>query len=115
MADCKEIDAALAKLSGKIDGLNGRLNDLESKQKQCCEKKGNNSNPKDDDLTELIKRIQEIEKIQEALKIGIVETLNNFAQIESVNKDFASAFAGLYELINPMLESVSSIIEFIKI
>lgn len=59
MADCKEIDAALAGLSGKIDGLNGRLNGLEARQKECCDNKQQNQNT---DLSALIKRIAKLEK-----------------------------------------------------
>lgn len=119
MADCKDIDAALAQLSSKIDGfgnklndLNNRLNDLDRKQKECCDKK--ERKPPETNLEALIKRIAKLEDTQEALKIGIVEILNNFAHIGSINTDFALAFDGLYELINPVIESVSSIIEFLK-
>jgi prefoldin subunit 5 len=60
MADCKEIDAALGRLSGKIDSLSGRLNGLEARQKECCDNKDHN--PKGDDLSELRKRLDAIEK-----------------------------------------------------
>jgi len=60
MADCKEIDAALARLSGKIDGLSDRLNGLEARQRECCDNK--DKNPKDTDLSELKKRLDAIEK-----------------------------------------------------
>lgn len=117
MADCKDIDTALSRLSSKIDGLNNKLNNLENKQRECCEKKQKEEKPKDDkppDLADIKRRLNELEKVQEALKIGIVETLNNFAHIESVNKDFSVAFQGVYELINPVIESVSLVVEFLK-
>jgi len=53
MADCKEIDAALANLAAKIDGL-------ERRQRECCDNK--DKNPKDTDLSELKKRLDAIEK-----------------------------------------------------
>lgn len=107
---CKDIDTALANLNRKIDALNKRIGDTERKQKQCCDKKNDNNKPTD--LTEIMRRLAAIEKTQEALKTGIVETLVNFADIEETNRDFALAFQGLYELINPLFESISSIIEF---
>jgi hypothetical protein len=60
MADCKEIDAALGRLSGKIDGLSGRLNGLEARQKECCEK-NKPQKPSDVDLEPLIRRISKLE------------------------------------------------------
>jgi chromosome segregation ATPase len=103
---CKDIDAALANLNRKIDSLNKRLADTERKQKECCDKKENNqNNNKPTDLTEIIRRLVALEKTQEALKTGI-------ADIENTNRDFTLAFQGLYDLINPIFESLSSIIEF---
>lgn len=60
MADCKDIDAALAKLSSKIDGLNGRLNNLEKEQKRCCDLKNENNDKVD--LEPIYKRLAAIEK-----------------------------------------------------
>ncbi|GAX41532.1 hypothetical protein NIES4075_25050 [Tolypothrix sp. NIES-4075] len=73
MADCKDIDAALAKLSSKIDGLGNRLNDLERKQKECCDNKDKNQNKKDVDLSAIEKRLDAIEryinKLDEEIKL----------------------------------------------
>lgn len=82
MADCKDIDAALARLSGKIDGLGNRLNELDRKQKECCDNK--DKNKKDDDLSELKKRLDAIEryinKLDEEIKLitGKVAEIGGF-------------------------------------
>jgi hypothetical protein len=88
MADCKEIDAALARLSGKIDGLNGRLNGLEARQKECCDNKP--QNPSDVDLEALIKRISELEKTVKAISSFLLEGLRPLIKIFHNFFDFLS-------------------------
>ncbi|MEY2859282.1 MAG: hypothetical protein RLZZ74_3595 [Cyanobacteriota bacterium] len=63
-SSCEEIDAALGRLGGKIDGLNntinglkGKLNALEKEQARCCK----NKQDKDIDLTPIYKRIVKLE------------------------------------------------------
>ncbi len=112
---CKDIDAALARLEAKINAENQRIRNLENRvgalERGGSKKQGEQ---KPQDLTEIHRRLAILEKNQEAFKVGIVESLNNFADIENTNKDFALAFQGLYELINPIIESVSSIVKLIK-
>lgn len=103
---CKDIDQGLAALNRKIDEQNKRLRELEQKQKQCCENKNNNNN------NDLEKRVKELEKTSEALKKGIIGSLNNFADIENTNREFVAAFQGLYEMVSPLVDTVSTIIGF---
>jgi peptidoglycan hydrolase CwlO-like protein len=56
---CKDIDAALAALNNKIDAQNGRIRELERKQKECCDSKDGKQSPSD--LSELYNRIAAIE------------------------------------------------------
>lgn len=109
---CKDIDQGLAALNRKIDELNKRLRDLEKKQKECCDNKdkNNDNNNNDDDLK---KRVKELEKTSEALKKGIVETLNNFADIENTNREFTEAFQGVHDMVTPLIDTVSIIAEFL--
>ncbi|MCC5597970.1 hypothetical protein [Nostoc favosum] len=108
---CKDIEQGLAALNRKIDEQNKRLRDLERRQKECCEQhdKNNNNNNNND----LEKRVKELEKTSEALKKGIVETLNNFADIENTNREFIDAFQGLHEMVAPLIDTVSTIAEFL--
>ncbi len=108
---CRDIDQGLDALNRKIDELNRRLRDLERKQKECCEdndkSKNNNTN------NDLEKRVKELEKTCEALKKGIVETLNNFADIENTNREFTECFQGLYQMVEPLIDTVSTITQFL--
>jgi hypothetical protein len=74
-SSCEEIDAALARLGGKVDGLNGtidglkkKLDALEKEQAQCCKDKSKAFDPK-----EIYKRLGELEdavrKIVDYIKI----------------------------------------------
>ena len=107
---CSDIDQGLAALNRKIDEQNKRLRDLEQKQKECCEKKGEDKKNNNDDLE---KRVKELEKTSEALKVGIVQSLNNFADIENTNREFTEAFQGLHEMVTPIIDTVSIIAEFL--
>ncbi|MBD2416087.1 hypothetical protein FACHB389_35520 [Nostoc calcicola FACHB-389] len=108
---CKDIDKGLADLQAAINRLNNRLDGLERKQNECCQKKLNNNDSNKDDI--LGKRITELEKTQELLKKGIVESLNNFADIENTNREFTQAFQGLYEMVTPLMDAVSTVIGFL--
>ncbi|MEA5624108.1 hypothetical protein [Nostoc sp. UHCC 0251] len=106
---CKDIDQGLAALNRKIDAQNQRLRELERKQQQCCEGNSNNNYNGND----LEKRVRELEKTSEALKKGIVGTLNNFADIEETNREFTEAFQGLYNMVTPLIDTVSAIAGFL--
>ncbi|NJM23522.1 MAG: hypothetical protein HC907_35280 [Richelia sp. SM1_7_0] len=63
-SSCEEIDAALARLGGKVDGLNntinglkGKLDALEKEQARCCK----NKQDKGFDPTPIYKRLNELE------------------------------------------------------
>lgn len=107
---CKDIDAALANLNRKIDEQNAKIRELERKHNQCCKDKDNNNNNSN---TGLEKRVKELEKNQEALKTGIVQTLNNFADIENTSREFTEAFQGLYEMVTPLIDVVSTVVGFL--
>ncbi|MBD2516864.1 hypothetical protein H6G93_17935 [Nostoc sp. FACHB-973] len=107
---CKDIDKGLADLNAAINRLNNRLDGLERKQNECCNK---NNNDKNNNNSELEKRLKELEKTQELLKKGIVESLNNFADIENTNREFTQAFQGLYEMVTPLMDAVSTVIGFL--
>jgi predicted RNase H-like nuclease (RuvC/YqgF family) len=108
---CKDIDQGLADLQAAINRLNNRLDGLERKQNECCKDK---DKPKDNDNnnSNLEKRVKELEKTSEALKKGIVGALNNFADIEDTNREFLEAFQGVYEMVTPLVDVVSTIIDF---
>ncbi|MBW4425938.1 MAG: hypothetical protein KME50_16175 [Nostoc desertorum CM1-VF14] len=108
---CRDIDQGLDALNRKIDQQNKRLRELERNQKECCENKDKNKN--NNTNNDLEKRVKELEKTSEALKKGIVETLNNFADIEETNGSFTKAFQGLYEIVIPLMETVSTVIGFL--
>ncbi|BBD66338.1 hypothetical protein NIES4072_63930 [Nostoc commune NIES-4072] len=109
---CKDIDQGLAALNRKIDELNKRLRDLEREQKRCCDDKDKNKNDNKNN-NDLEKRIKELEKTTELLKKGIIETLNNFADIENTNREFTEAFQGMHDIITPLIDTVSVIAEFL--
>lgn len=107
---CKDIDKGLADLNAAINRLNNRLDGLERKQNECCNK---NNNDKNNNNSELEKRVKELEKNQEALKTGIIQTLNNFADIENTNREFTEAFQGLYNMVTPLMDTVSTITQLL--
>jgi predicted nuclease with TOPRIM domain len=107
---CKDIDQGLAALNRKIDAQNQRIRELERKQNECCSNKSNGNNSNNSDLE---KRVKELEKTQELLKKGIIGSLNNFADIENTNREFTSAFQGLYEMVMPLMDAVSTVIQFL--
>lgn len=108
---CRDIDQGLAALNRKIDEQNKRLRDLERKQRECCDNKKPADKPAEKtDLTAILKRLTELEKVQEVLKTGTVESLNNFADIENTNQDLIQAFKGLYEMVTPLIDGVSTIV-----
>ncbi|MHC5759740.1 hypothetical protein [Nostoc sp.] len=109
---CKDIDRGLAELQAAINRLNNRLDNLERKQNECCKNKENDKD-KNNNNSELEKRVKELEKNQEALKNGIVESLNNFADIENTNREFLEAFHGLYEIVMPLIDTVSTVAGFL--
>ena len=84
MDDCKEIDAALNRLGGKIDELNRKLNNVEQKQKECCDKK---NDPKDNSLEALLKRIAAIEKYINQLDGEIQLVTNKVKEIGEFFKE----------------------------
>jgi hypothetical protein len=75
--------------------------------------RGESTNKNDTDLKAILQRLKILEKNSEALKIGIVETLHNFADIENTNREFTQAFQELYETIMPLIEYVGMIFEFL--
>jgi hypothetical protein len=86
MADCKDIDTALGRLSLKIDGLSGKLNDLEKKQKECCDGKDfKNNNSKD-----LEPRVIALEQF--------ANTVNTY--VESLEKAIKTAASPLKEIVD---------------
>lgn len=99
------------KLQAAINQLNNRLDGLERKQDKCCKDKDKDKNNNNDNGLE--KRVKELEKNQEALKKGIVGCLNNFADIENTNREFLSAFQGLYEMVMPLVDTVSALTGFL--
>ncbi|MEH1810881.1 MAG: hypothetical protein V7K26_00070 [Nostoc sp.] len=98
---CKDIDQGLAALNKRIDEQNKRIKNLEQKINQCCNSNTSNNNGNNSN--------QEIELLKE----GIVQCLNNFADIENTNQEFALAFKGLYEMVTPLIDSVSTVIAFL--
>jgi prefoldin subunit 5 len=101
MADCKEIDAALGRLSSKIDGLNARLNNLERKQKECCNKKDD----KGDNLEGLIKRVAKIETYINQLD-GEIQSITNIAT------DIGNALKELLDIVDSFFGKVSGSIQW---
>jgi chromosome segregation ATPase len=66
MADCKEIDAALSRLSGKIDALNNKFNGLDNRLKNaesCCDNKNKQDAPKSDNLADILRRLSVLEDV----------------------------------------------------
>lgn len=108
---CKDIDVGLANLNNKIDSLNAKLRELERKQNECCKDKGKNNDNNNNNALE--KRVKELEKNQEALKTGIVESLNNFADIENTSREFIGAFQGLHDMVLPLVDTVSNLAAFL--
>ncbi|MEH2066982.1 MAG: hypothetical protein V7K47_02220 [Nostoc sp.] len=108
---CKDIDRGLADLQAAINRINNRLDNLERQQKKCCQEKDKDNNNDNDNGLE--KRVKELEKTSEALKTGIVQTLNNFADIENTSREFTEAFQGLYDMVTPLIETVSIITDFL--
>ncbi|BAZ50130.1 hypothetical protein NIES4103_27440 [Nostoc sp. NIES-4103] len=112
MSQCTDVDAALRRLENKINEQNKAIADLRKKQQQCCD--GSNSkNLSNTDLRELRLRVAALEKTSEALKLGIVGCLENFADIENTNREITLAFQGIFQIVNPLLDSVSSIMQFL--
>jgi prefoldin subunit 5 len=109
---CKDIDRGLDDLKAAVNRLNNRLDGLERKQNECCKDKDKPKN-NDDKNSDLEKRVKELEKNQEKLKQGIVESLNNFADIENTNREFIEAFQGLYEIVIPLIDTVSTVAGFL--
>lgn len=78
MADCKEIDASLVRLGGKIDRFNGSLNNLDNrlknleKEKTSQDTKGKN----EADLSAIYKRLDELEDAVRKI-VRYVETIDN--------------------------------------
>lgn len=107
MADCKELEKALADLNRKVEAQNKLIQQLQTQLNQCC-----GSNKKPSNNNDLEKRVAALEKTVEALKIGLIKTLENFADIENTNRTFTEAFNGLYELIQPLFEFISDIVNF---
>lgn len=106
MADCKEVDAALAALSAKIDSFNNKLNNLEQKQKECCDKK---NNPKDDSSEALLKRIAAIDKYINQLD-GEIELVTNKV------KEIGDFFKEMLETVDDFFGKIAnSLILFTKL
>ncbi|WP_373525091.1 hypothetical protein [Nostoc sp.] len=110
---CRDIDQGLAALNRKIDDQNKKIRELERNLKKCCDPGASKTPDQKTSLKEILKRLDELEKIQEALKTGIIESLNNFADIENTNQDFIQAFQGLHEMITPLVGIVSEVIGFL--
>lgn len=94
-------------LQRQLNKLNDRINTLENKL-------NNRTNPNNPiDLSAIYKRLNKIEKDVEALKIGIIQTLYNFADIEEVNREFTQAFQALYDMFIPVVEFVGGMFGFL--
>ena len=79
MADCKEIDKALADLSRKIDGLNRRLDDTDRRVKnaeKCCNNKLEQGEKKEPDLADIMRRLSALENAVNKV-LQYIESLEN--------------------------------------
>jgi hypothetical protein len=87
VADCKDIDKALAALSAKIDAQNQQITDIKRKQEQCCKNNNQNNNQKDKstDLSPIYQRLNKLEQYCES-----VEYL--FAQLANIIKPIIAIF-----------------------
>ena len=100
MADCKEIDAALSKLTNKIDNLNNKLRDLDSRAKnaeKCCNN-GVKQGEKEIDLSDILLRLAKLEK---DLKILDENERNNYKLTEEMAKS-VSSLDGFLKTFNRM-------------
>ncbi len=95
MADCKEIDAALSRLSGKID-------ELDRKQKECCDNKDKNRN--NNDLSELKNRLDAIEKYINKLDEEIKLITNKVKEIGGFFGDLLDSADGI---LNKVFSSIT--------
>jgi prefoldin subunit 5 len=84
MADCKDIDAALTNLASKIDGLSNRLNDLDQKQKECCDKALKNNS--DNSLEGLIRRIAKLENYVSSLESALSQVHQYIRKLTNIIK-----------------------------
>ena len=101
MAECKDIDTAIANLSRKVDSQNQKIRDLERKQKECCDKI---NKPKDDstDLSAILKRIQKIEK--DILDLGgviktVIDDLKDLLDAATEHSQTANSAQGIFSAI----------------
>ncbi|AFY34874.1 hypothetical protein [Calothrix sp. PCC 7507] len=116
MADqCKDTDIAIASLNKTIANLNNQFNSINKRLKDIENRlnsnnlQGNNSA----NLNSVNARLTRIEKDVEGLKTGLLRTLESFSEIEIIHQDISLAIHGLQTLVNPLVEYVSNILQFL--
>lgn len=101
MAECKDIDAAIANLSKKVDSQNQKIREIERKQKECC---NNLNKPKQEntDLSAILKRIQKIEK--DILDLGgvvmtVIDDLKDLLDAATEHTQTSDSAQGIFSAI----------------
>ena len=94
MAECKDIDRALADLGRKIDDQNKQIADLRKKQEECC---GDNNNDNND--SSLAKRVAAIERYINALDSDIKKITTKGYEIIGYLQDILDDFSTFFEKI----------------
>ncbi|WP_414574308.1 hypothetical protein [Nostoc sp. CCY 9925] len=61
---CKDINEGLAQLNAAINRVNTRLNNLEKKQNECCDKNSNDLNALKSAINQMNSRLNDLEKKQ---------------------------------------------------
>jgi chromosome segregation ATPase len=85
VAECKDIDRALADLGNKINEQNRLINNLQKKQDDCCNKGNKQEQSKPTDLSAITKRIDKLE--------GYCDSIEHlFAQIGNLIKPIIDIF-----------------------
>ncbi|MEH1809641.1 hypothetical protein [Nostoc sp.] len=96
---CKDIDAALAALNNKIDAQNGRMRELERRQKECCNQK---SKDNDTDLSGILERLKKAET--DILDLGgvlgtVIDDLKDVLDSISEHNDNAKESQNIFSTI----------------
>jgi archaellum component FlaC len=82
VAECKDIDRALADLGNKINEQNKIINNLQKRQDDCCNKGNKQDQNKPTDLTPIYQRLSKIENYINVLDgdltgiTGIIKEIN---------------------------------------
>jgi chromosome segregation ATPase len=85
VAECKDIDRALADLSNKINEQNRLINNLQKRQDDCCNKGNKQQQNKPTDLSAITKRLETLE--------GYCDSIEQlFAQIGNLLKPIIDIF-----------------------